>query len=79
MLFCVTDDILSLVIPTSQDDHLISSGRDLVRVDWDTGDYLEAYNDVDEGTSNHLSLGKCDATGRLWVGMCRIWNLRLLS
>ncbi|KAJ8918476.1 hypothetical protein NQ315_008173 [Exocentrus adspersus] len=68
------DNKSSIIIPVegSEDQFVISSGRELVLISWDGKSdkvtMLKKLYEVDEGTENIFNDGKCDPTGRLWTG-----------
>lgn len=61
------DNTVSLVVPCRKGGYIISIGRTLARLDWDTKK-VTTLVEVDQGTNNRFNDGKCDPKGRLWAG-----------
>ncbi|KAJ8305532.1 hypothetical protein KUTeg_016077 [Tegillarca granosa] len=61
------DNTVSLVVPCRKGGYIISIGRTLARLDWDTKK-VTMLVEVDQGTNNRFNDGKCDPKGRLWAG-----------
>ncbi|XP_013399374.1 regucalcin [Lingula anatina] len=62
------DNPLSLVVPSTKGDFIVSLGRKLVRLDWEKQEVTSVLAEVDQGTKNRFNDGKCDPSGRLWAG-----------
>ena len=68
--FSFTEDTTtSFIIPHEKGGYVISQGRRIVALNWDTKDVttLAEIEEI-EGVDNRLNDGKCDPSGRLWTG-----------
>ncbi|XP_050402142.1 regucalcin [Patella vulgata] len=61
------DDFVSLVVPTEKNDYIISLGKSLARLDWNT-QKVTVLKEFDSTIATRFNDGKCDASGRLYAG-----------
>ena len=65
-----TDGPVGCVTPTKSDPDLavVGVGRRIALVNWKNGEVTYLTEDLEPGTKNRMNDGKCDPSGRLWVG-----------
>ena len=63
------DTATGFIVPHEKGGYVISLGRRIVALDWDTQEVttLAEIEEI-EGVDNRLNDGKCDPSGRLWTG-----------
>ena len=64
----LVDGSASLVVPSSRGGYIVSSGRKLCHLDWDTKVVTDLHEVPAVGTRDRFNDGKCDPIGRLWAG-----------